>query len=401
MTDGALARLRLARGWSQQELADEVAAKCGWHPSGKWCGVSDRAVRYWESGHMPTPRHVRALAAALDRSADTVLTAIEDDMRRRQLLIGAAAAGTQLGLGGVRRVEDGQGLHAEYLDLAAAYPTTSPDELFDRARVLLNKFSRALRGPMPSSGGRRQAQVDASGTASLAALVATFAGRPGEAAAYSASARSLADESGIRVVRGCALACASSLHSSVEGDGDPVAALDLLDAAAPLLGSNGLKAKWVAMRQAGERALLKREHAAFAALERADRTGEDDDGEGFVSRASLLVGSGPSWSVLTARVLTPFGRTDEALGQINTAWAATCCNVRRPAMLNADVALVHVLAAVDPEPAAAAAIRSLDLSQASGYRVGVDRLRVIRLRMPDPWADTDCVRELDARLAAA
>jgi hypothetical protein len=54
----------LARGWSQQELADHVAATCGEHPSGTWCGVDDRAVRYWESGHRPTPRHLQALAAA-------------------------------------------------------------------------------------------------------------------------------------------------------------------------------------------------------------------------------------------------------------------------------------------------------------------------------------------------
>ncbi|MGH8884342.1 MAG: helix-turn-helix domain-containing protein [Egibacteraceae bacterium] len=401
MTDGALARLRLERGWSQQEFADEVAAKCGWHPSGKWCGVSDRAVRYWEFGHMPTPRHVRALAAALGCSADTVMTAIEDDMRRRQLLVGAAAAGTQLGLGGVRRGEDGQDLHAEYLDLAAAYPTASPDELFDRARVLLNRFSRALRGSMRSSGTRRQAQVDASGTASLAALVATFAGRPGEAAAYHALALSLADESGIRVARGCALACAHHLHDSIVGDADPTAALDLLDAAAPLLGSGGLKAKWAAKRQAQERALLKREHAAFTALDRADRMSEDDDGEGLVSRAGLFADWGRAPGLSAARILAPLGRTDEALGELSPALVGPYRNVRRPAMLNADVALVHVLAAVDPEPAAAAAIRSLDLSQASGYRVGVDRLRAIRDRMPDPWADTDCVRELDARLAAA
>ncbi|MGH8898648.1 MAG: helix-turn-helix domain-containing protein [Egibacteraceae bacterium] len=401
MTDSALARLRLARGWSQQELADEVAAKCREHPSGKWCCVSDRAVRYWEAGHLPTPRHLHALAAALEVPVKTVLTAIETDMRRRELLIGGAAAAAQVTFGGATTGQTGGDLHADYLELAATYPTTSPDVLLADASRLLNRFTRALRGPMRSSAARRQAQVDASGTASLASLAATFVGQPAEAAAYSASARSLADESGIRVARGCALACASLLHDSIVGDADPVAALDLLDAAAPLLGSGGLKAKWVVMRQAGERALRKREPAAFAALERADRTGADDDGEGFVSGASLLAGAGPVWSVLTARTLAPFGRTDEALGELNIALAATCRNVRDPALLNADVALVHVLAARDPEPAAAAAIRSLDLCQASGYRVGVDRLRTIRTRMPGPWSDTDCVRELDARLAAA
>ncbi|MGH8900142.1 MAG: helix-turn-helix domain-containing protein [Egibacteraceae bacterium] len=60
-----MARLRLAREWSQQELADHVATNCGEQPSGKWCGVDDRAVRYWESGHMPAPRHLQALTTAL------------------------------------------------------------------------------------------------------------------------------------------------------------------------------------------------------------------------------------------------------------------------------------------------------------------------------------------------
>ncbi|MGH8900143.1 MAG: hypothetical protein ACRDYA_00290 [Egibacteraceae bacterium] len=95
-------------------------------------------------------------------------------MGRRELLIGGVAAATQLAFG--------RDLRADYLNLAHAYPTTSPGVLLRGASRLLNRFTRALRGSMLPSA-RRQAQVDAAGTASLASLAATFTGQHAEAAA--------------------------------------------------------------------------------------------------------------------------------------------------------------------------------------------------------------------------
>jgi hypothetical protein len=52
----------------------------------------------------------------------------------------------------------------------------------------------------------------------------------------------------------------------------------------------------------------------------------------------------------------------------------------------------------DPGPACDAAVRSLSVSQAVGYRVGIDRVCRVRDAMPLEWALPSCMRDLDERL---
>ncbi|MGH8884223.1 MAG: hypothetical protein ACRDYX_03435 [Egibacteraceae bacterium] len=84
------------------------------------------------------------------------------------------------------------------------------------ARAHLNVLGAALRGPR-QFGQRRGLQVDAAETACLAACSARSCGCLGETTAFFSLARSLADQSQVAGVRGCALAVYSVLHARSSG----------------------------------------------------------------------------------------------------------------------------------------------------------------------------------------
>jgi hypothetical protein len=179
--------------------------------------------------------------------------------------------------------------HEQTITLVTRYATTASDELLSEARAHLNTLVGALDEPM-QPGQRRSLQVDAAETASLAACSARSCGYHGEAAAYFTLARSLADESQVAWLRGCTLARSSTLHAPIIGDNDPLAALEMLAAAAALVGKAGLPAKYVAMLQAEMFAVVPREHESLAAVERAFAVPDGIDGEGYFSGRGFFTG---------------------------------------------------------------------------------------------------------------
>ncbi|MGH8888056.1 MAG: hypothetical protein ACRDYX_23475, partial [Egibacteraceae bacterium] len=292
-------------------------------------------------------------------------------------------------------------LHETTVRLVQRYATTAPAQLLADARIHLDLLTAALEGRL-GRGRHRQLLVDATSTACLAANAAKNDGHPGEAGAYRAFARKLAKESGFDHFRGCVLLHSAVAHSPVWGDGDPLAALNLLNAAAPLVGSRGLVAMNVAMYQAESYAALPdRKRDARAAIARADVAGLGDDGEGFFSAAGWLSDDGDpqvmaGWQGFCHLLLK---RTDEGLALLGHALEAPV-NPRAPALWQSNVALGHTIAGSDPEPACQAAHRTLDVSEATGYREGTRRIWIVRGRMLPEWADTQCVRALDERLNA-
>lgn len=50
------------------------------------------------------------------------------------------------------------------------------------------------------------------------------------------------------------------------------------------------------------------------------------------------------------------------------------------------------------EETSAKLLRGVDLALEAGYVMGVERVRGVRARFPEPWAYLACVRELDERL---
>ncbi|MGH8909219.1 MAG: helix-turn-helix domain-containing protein [Egibacteraceae bacterium] len=390
---GLLGELRELRGRSVEQVAEI-------------CQVDRSTVERWESGDTkPYPRNRRALAAALGVPLGLLVRAVwgrtqqERQMHRRHLLrivMGLPA----LALPNLADQPDFD-LHETTVRLVGRYATAAPAELLTDARIHLDTLTAALKAAM-LSGQRRQVLADATSTAGLAARAAEMAGHPGEGAAYLRLIRSLAEESYVNRLCGCALFQAADALSPVWGDSDPLAALDLLNAAAPLVGSRGLVAMEIAMTQAESYAALGREREALAAIDLAETAGVDDDGEGFFSAAGWFAGDEDphmmaGWQGFCHLLLK---RADEGLALLNHALTVPHANARATADWLSNVALGHTIAG-DPEPACQAAVRSLDVSEATGYRAGIQRIHIVRDRMPEEWADTACVRALDERLRLA
>ncbi|MGH8904384.1 MAG: helix-turn-helix domain-containing protein [Egibacteraceae bacterium] len=389
-----LKEIRELRGLSVEQVA-------------KACGVDRSTVERWELGDTkPYPRNREALARALNVPAALLYRAVWGRTQEERRVYRRHLLRMVLGLPVVALPElpdlSGFDLHEATVRLVGRYPTTAPAELLADARILLDSLDRALEGTA-GRGRHRQLLVDAFDTASLAACAAKMDGHPGEAAAYRALARRLADESGISRLRGCALLLPAVAHLPVFGDGDPLAALELLNTAAPLVGSRGLVAMEVAMLQAESyTALPDRERDALAAVARAQAAGVGDDGEGFFSASGWFADDDDphlmaGWEGFCHLLLK---RTDEGLELIDHALDVAHLNARTPAFLYSHVALGHTLAG-DPEPACRAAHQTLDVAEATGWRLGVHRIHIVRGRMLPEWADVQCVRDLDERLRLA
>ncbi|MGH8897954.1 MAG: hypothetical protein ACRDZ4_13270, partial [Egibacteraceae bacterium] len=291
-------------------------------------------------------------------------------------------------------------LRAEIDKLTGDYATKPPQQLLPRARRLLDKIVRVLREPT-RDGARRRLLVDASEVAALAGWMALFADHPGEADAYLTQAVKLAAQSGVDRALGCALASAAMMHSVDVGSGDSATALAMLRAAEPLLPRQGLMTKVVVLRQAEELGALGREHQreGSVTLERGEGIAATDDGEGLYARRGHLACNESFLTSWAGRIEVRLERPDEGLARLRQWNSQPFANLRRPAVRLADVALGHT-AAGDPEPACSAAVRSLDASQAAGYRVGVNRVRRVRDTMPPDWTPLACVHNLDQRLRA-
>lgn len=89
--------------------------------------------------------------------------------------------------------------------------------------------------------------------------------------------------------------------------------------------------------------------------------------------------------------------TDEALRHLQAALAASDPNARGPGITHADFALAYI-AADAPELSCQHAVGALERCEGTGNRLGVERVRGVRARMPESWGAQACVRELDERL---
>jgi len=367
------------------------------------CQVDRSTVDRWESGAMrPHPRNCQALARVLNVPLALLVRAVwgrtpEERLMYRRHLLRMVMGLPSLALADLPDFD----LREATVRLVRRYATAAPAELLADARLHLDSLTVALGGVL-GGGQRRQLLVDAVNTASLAANVARMDGHPGEALAYCVLARELAEESGLDYVRGCARLPSSLAHRPIWGDGDPLAALNLLNPAAQLIGRHGLIAAELAMAQAEYHATLRREREALAAVERAVRAGVGDDGEGFFSSLGWFAGDDDphvmaGWQGFCYLLLN---RTDEGLALLGHALEGPHISPRATAPLQCNVALGHMIAG-DPEPSCQAAHQALDVSEVTGYRLGAQRIHIVRGRMPGEWVGLQCVRELDERLHRA
>ena len=133
-------------------------------------------------------------------------------------------------------------------------------------------------------------------------------------------------------IRGCTRAAYSVLHAPIIGDHDPLAALNLLATATPLVAGAGLPAKYVAMLEAEILAGLNRERETRQAIERAYTLPARDDLEGLFSGCGFLISyatmGGARLAAFAGRDLILLGHGDEGLDQLNEMLAAPTDNPR-------------------------------------------------------------------------
>ncbi|MGH8899808.1 MAG: helix-turn-helix transcriptional regulator, partial [Egibacteraceae bacterium] len=335
---------------------------------------------------VPTPARDAALAALAAMNGH--------DMNRRDLGKLTAAAAAQAVLARIDRGE--LSLHEATQELIHRYPTVTPAESFEAARAVLNRQFHALKTAAMTEGARRGLLIDAADTAALAGWAARIAGRPADAAASFALAGQLADQSDIAVVRGLVLISKANMHRPITGDGDALAGLELARAAEPLVGSRGPLAKYGVGLQAELLAARgpEHEHDSLRALDRALAVPDGDDRNAFFSVQGMLPAQ---WA---ASCHTQLGRADEALGHLEEAMAADGCSqsARGRRLTKCQIAHAHAVAG-DPKATCHHAQLALDGSLATGYDLGVRRVRFARTKLPDGCDHLECVRELDARLA--
>ncbi|MGH8887373.1 MAG: helix-turn-helix domain-containing protein [Egibacteraceae bacterium] len=395
--------LRVLRMVSQEELAR--AAGC----------TREEISAYERGARKPRCAQLDRIVTALERypvkaeqwqlvqtpALDLALRKIEGPMNRRELAklltAGAAAvAGASPGRRGAPPPP--RLLHEDTIALAARYPTTAPSELLPDARHHLNVLTDALDRPL--AGERTMLLVDAAETASLAARTARLAGYRGEAAAFFALARKLADESGYDTLRGLTRIAAATVHGPLVagGDGDWVTALDMVTSAAPLVGTSGVRAKWAQRDLAEQYADLGREPESMRALERYQALATADDGEGFFSTWLRVLNAPSQFDGDAGRCYALLARTDEALACLDRELAAGPANMMAH---HSDVMLAYACAG-EPEPMCDAAHATIDLALATpegSGRLVVAEVRGARAKL-EGCDDVGCVQELDERLAS-
>lgn len=273
------------------------------------------------------------------------------------------------------------------------------------ARTLTDRLRHASLTPRI----RTRLAAVASDAASLAGESAFHVGLGGETGVWFDRAIALAREAGDRRLEALALAAPawtiSASASPKPGIGDRHDALAAVEAAAELDGHlppagrawvNGLLARELA--GAGDD--QGSGHALERALEAVARVGRDEPGWGWWSEHANLSG----WDGARARVYTGLrplylGRYREAVPILEGALDGTVVPHRR-ATLHTDLAMAWA-GLDDPDRASASGIAALDEASTHGLASFFDELRLIRAGFPSDWADLDCMRELDDRLAAA
>ncbi|MGH8904917.1 MAG: hypothetical protein ACRDYA_25340, partial [Egibacteraceae bacterium] len=238
--------------------------------------------------------------------------------------------------------------------------------------------------------------VDAVDTAVLAGWAARLAGQPADAAASFALAEQLAAQTGIAVVRGEVLICTATLHRPITGDGDALAGLELVRAAEPLVGSCGPLAQYAVGLEAELHAARGPEHERDS-LRALDRALAIPDGDGR-NRFFSVQGMHPAqWA---GSCHTQLGRADEALQHVKDRMVADGRSGKARSLAFTQSQIAHAYAvAGDPEATSHHAQIALDGSLATGYDLGVGRVRFARTALPDGCDSLACVRELDDRLA--
>ncbi|MGH8897031.1 MAG: hypothetical protein ACRDZ4_08430 [Egibacteraceae bacterium] len=300
-------------------------------------------------------------------------------------------------------------LVAAYEDMAdALWRAYLPASKRDRLLVVVGRQAAAvrdvLREPMTDVQRRRLYEVSV-GLHAEAGLVGLGQHELDVADGFFALARAAAHDSADDRLQAQALQVSTHLLSSLRygghGGDDDLALTRVKQAAVHAANADAHTRAETARRLAEQRALDRDEPGFRAALEQA------------YEEFARIDGSEPGFSARSGAFLTPhllhaaagmglmvLERNSEALRELRAA-------VRDPAMsrtgaveLRADMARVWVQLD-EPEQACAELTAAIKRATAIDHRIGMQRIRGVRAGFPTPWAELECVRQLDDRLRAA
>ena len=446
-----LRALREERGWTQQEVAEQVS-RLAWLRRHERVGVNADMVAKWERGEKrPSPRYrellcllfgtdAQSLGIGGPATAEVVVRADADDGSLIEMLGGAASLLDQLGAAGLilqprmfdvwkdelmqRRAllkliglaasagvvpaADGERTRAgkvtpdavRDLDLLAdryqaLYHSTAPAVFMTPVVAHLETLRDFLRQG-PAAQLRRGLFANRARVATLAGRLAFFDLRdPLAARGYYNLALESAREAGDHLQAAAALGHVAFIPAADFGYS---AALDYLRAAAYQTGKNpdGRVASWLS---AVESEILTDAGSHAEALGAIDRARER-------LANPAVIADLPWFDYYDSTRLSGFAGyallRDRQTGAARAALTDAADHLPRPAIKQravflADIATVD-LAVGDLDKACATAGEAADQLRRAGYAVGVGRLREFR-RSVEPWANSTPVRALDEQLA--
>ncbi|MGH8896445.1 MAG: hypothetical protein ACRDZ4_05325 [Egibacteraceae bacterium] len=286
-----------------------------------------------------------------------------------------------------------------------AYASTSKQ---DRLLVVVGNQAAAvrdvLRGHMTGDQRRRLSEVSV-GLHAEAGVLGLNLHELDVADGFFALARAAADDTRDDRLQAQALQVSTHMLSSLRyggrGGDDDLALTRVEQAAVHAANADAHTRAETLRRLAEQRALagdepgfrlaLEQAHAAFARVDGSEHGFSARSGA-FLAPRLLHATAGMSYMVLE--------RNSEALREFRAVMRDPALSSWGAVDTRADMGRVWVQLD-EPEQACAELTAALKLAAPIGDRIGLARIRGVRAGFPEPWADLDCVRELDQRLRPA
>lgn len=413
---------RRLKGWTLDGVAEGLHRLS---QDGPELGVDAHMVGRWERGvRRPAPRYVALLCRLFRMPADELglveevdaeeaTGKEEDDVRRRQFLqyLSVVTGATMLDwdrlaamlrgqLGPADRVlvDDMEVITRSY---ARQVETVAPGSLLPALRSHMAVLSGSLHGGQPEPVRRRLLSLTGE-TALLAGRLSWLLENRGEARQCWTMAEQLGREAGDDTLIASSLGMRRVFHSTIPNRGQHGStdkALAVLDAAEGKLGpsSSPYVRMMVLLSRAEDHAAVGRADASQRDLEAAEtalsRAHGPDDGLYALWDAGRIAGYRGSCALA-------LGRPEEASTVLETALAQT-----PESLIGQRCAVVTDLAAAyamqrEVEHSALLLIQSADTAERAGLGELLQRAHGARTHLAR-WSDTQAVRDLDERLAAA
>jgi transcriptional regulator with XRE-family HTH domain len=421
---GALAALRHAHGWTQDQAAKEWTKhwpelpktykdlsdwETGRHTPSLY--TFDRLAQLYECdladlladrpGYRPAANRSETVGAGddLPPGGHAVAGVAGSSGETEAFDVALSAIADRVARVGPKQVEAHREMEGA---LAGLYRSADPLAVLPATKAYADSVLELLDQPM-GEGTRTELGAVAAGVHAQVGLWACHMHRPHLAYRYLSTARELARAAGDRGLRARTLGALSYLFSSAPRGGTggrPDYALNLLDQALDLADTSDAFTKgWLATWRADQYATLGNLDAARADVDAAHSwlSAADHGGPpGFFARSSYGYGMASHLDSVRGLVFALGGEPDEAARAFDDV-QASAPNARRLIATQEHRGLGDVEAR-DPDRACAAISAAVGLAERENYGMGLIRAFGVRRRFDPAWSSMACVRDLDEQL---